>query len=95
MSKVTSKLQVTLPKGLADEYGIHPGDQIEWEASGAMIRVIPGGTPSSRLDLGERLRVFEAATKRIRERSRKKSCAASPSDRGWRREDLYGRTGAR
>ena len=30
MAKVTSKLQVTLPKALADQYGIEPGDEIGW-----------------------------------------------------------------
>ena len=34
MSKVTSKLQVTLPKTIADRYGIQPGDEIEWSAAG-------------------------------------------------------------
>jgi bifunctional DNA-binding transcriptional regulator/antitoxin component of YhaV-PrlF toxin-antitoxin module len=28
MSKVTSKLQVTLPKAIADRYSIAPGDEI-------------------------------------------------------------------
>jgi len=61
MSKVTSKLQVTIPKTLADRYGIRPGDEIEWEAAGAFIRVIPPGGGRSRLDSAERLRVFDAA----------------------------------
>ncbi|MEK7258043.1 MAG: SUMF1/EgtB/PvdO family nonheme iron enzyme, partial [Bacteroidota bacterium] len=30
MAKVTSKLQVTVPKIIADQYGIRPGDEIEW-----------------------------------------------------------------
>ncbi|PZP64635.1 MAG: AbrB family transcriptional regulator, partial [Azospira oryzae] len=29
MAKVTSKLQVTLPKALAQRYRIRPGDEIE------------------------------------------------------------------
>ena len=31
MSKVTSKLQVTLPKAIAQAHGIRPGDEIEWD----------------------------------------------------------------
>src|SRR5688500_4941288 len=41
MSKVTSKLQVTLPKSIAERFNIKPGDQIEWEAAGETIRVVP------------------------------------------------------
>ena len=41
MAKVTSTLQVTVPKALADRYGIGPGDEIEWEAAGDVIRVVP------------------------------------------------------
>jgi AbrB family looped-hinge helix DNA binding protein len=29
MGKVTSKLQVTVPKAIAQRYGIRPGDEIE------------------------------------------------------------------
>lgn len=46
MSRVTSKLQVTIPKALAGRYGIRPGDEVHWEllARGAvMVRVDPGG----------------------------------------------------
>jgi AbrB family looped-hinge helix DNA binding protein len=41
MSKVTSKLQVTVPKSIADRFNIKPGDNIEWEAAGEIIRVVP------------------------------------------------------
>ena len=41
MAKVTSKLQVTLPKQLAQQYGIEPGIDIEWQAAGDVIRVLP------------------------------------------------------
>ena len=30
MAKVTSKLQVTVPKAIADRFGIRPGDEIEF-----------------------------------------------------------------
>ena len=41
MSKVTSKLQVTLPKAIAQAHGIRPGDEIEWASAGETIRVQP------------------------------------------------------
>ena len=41
MSKVTSKLQVTVPKVIAEQYGIRPGDDIDWVSAGDSIRVIP------------------------------------------------------
>ena len=34
MAKVTSKLQLTVPKVIADEYGIKPGDQLDWVPAG-------------------------------------------------------------
>ena len=40
MAKVTSKLQVTVPKALAEKYAIRPGDEIAWEAAGDVIRVV-------------------------------------------------------
>ena len=33
MAKVTSKLQVTIPKAIAEQYGIKPGDEIEFRPS--------------------------------------------------------------
>jgi AbrB family looped-hinge helix DNA binding protein len=43
MAKVTSKYQVTVPKRIAEEYGIRPGDEIAWVPAGDAIRVIPSG----------------------------------------------------
>ena len=41
MAKVTSKLQVTIPKAIADRHGLRPGDEIEWVSTGDAIRVAP------------------------------------------------------
>ncbi len=70
MSKVTSKLQVTLPKALAQRYGIAPGDDIRFEEAGEVIRVVPANTGASEqgLDTEARLRLFDAATDRQRAR---------------------------
>ena len=64
MAKVTSKLQVTVPKVIADRYGIRPGDEIEWVAAGDTIRVIPPGRQAPVADLELRLKLFDAATER-------------------------------
>ena len=92
MTKVTSKLQITLPKALADRYGIAPGDDIRFEEAGEVIRVVPAniGTVAGGLDTDARLRLFDAATERQRLRE-----AGGPArraeTRGWTREELYER----
>jgi len=89
MAKVTSKLQVTLPKALAERYGIDPGDEIRWEAAGDAIRVVPA--PNVRpLDRAERLRLFDESTQR-HSRRRRAGAAGAGKGRGWTREDLYDR----
>jgi bifunctional DNA-binding transcriptional regulator/antitoxin component of YhaV-PrlF toxin-antitoxin module len=93
MAKVTSKLQVTLPKALAERYAIRPGDEIAWEAAGDVIRVVPGrGTPPP--DREARLRLFDRASERQRRRDRSFKKTDAPS-RGWSREELYERGRAR
>jgi len=89
MAKVTSKYQVTLPKAIADEFNIRPGDDIEWVSAGDVIRVIPPGKQLAIQDKDSRLRLFDQATERLRRR--KKSAGKKTLDRGWRREDLYTR----
>jgi len=87
MAKVTSKLQVTVPKAIADRFGIRPGDEIEFQAAGDSIRIEPAGKRKP-LSIEERLRLFDEATRRIRRRRWK---GETPKDRGWTREDLYER----
>jgi AbrB family looped-hinge helix DNA binding protein len=91
MAKVTSKLQVTVPKVIAEQYGIHPGDDIEWVAAGETIRVIPPGHRPPVADLELRLRLFDGATARQRKRQTGRGGAATAKRRGWTREDLYRR----
>lgn len=90
MAKVTSKYQVTLPKAIADEFNIRPGDDIEWIAAGDVIRVIPPGRYVAAEGRESRLRLFDQATDRLRVRARAQR-KKQPRDRGWRREDLYTR----
>jgi len=92
MAKVTSKYQVTVPKKIAQQYSIRPGDEIEWAAAGDVIRVIPSGKAGTTLDRDSRLRLFDQATLRQRKRS---AAASRQGDRGWKREDLYRRGSSR
>ena len=60
MSKVTSKLQVTIPKSVAERHRIRPGDEIRWASAGDGIRIVgrPGGNEWQRfISVGE-LEVF-------------------------------------
>lgn len=93
MAKVTSKLQITIPKRIAEEYGIAPGDEIEFAPAGDSIRLIPARRRArKRFSLEERLRLFDEDTARQREREKRMAIPAKPpAERGWRREDLYTR----
>jgi AbrB family looped-hinge helix DNA binding protein len=88
---VTSKLQVTVPKAIADQYGIRPGDEIDWVAAGDSIRIQPSGRTVGPLDAETRLKLFDAATERQRLRQSRRPRARRARDRGWRREELYDR----
>ncbi len=79
MSKVTSKLQVTVPKALAERYGIRPGDDIRFEGTGEIIRVVPANVDA-------RLHLFDAATERQRKREECRRTGSAGS-----REELYER----
>ena len=83
MSKVTSKLQVTVPKALAERYGIGPGDDIRFEEAGEVIRVVPAAAAAPAaaggLDTGARLRLFDAAS--ARQKGARRGTAAAPRTR--------------
>lgn len=95
MAKVTSKLQVTLPRAIADRYGIRPGDDIQWQPAGTVIQVVPPGKQAPVLSLEDRLKLFDAATIRQKLRQRRRGKPGRTVDRGWRREDAYTRGRAR
>jgi AbrB family looped-hinge helix DNA binding protein len=88
MAKVTSKLQLTVPKALAERYGIDPGDEVDWEAAGDAIRLVPARGRQD-LDRQARLRLFDQATSR--QMDRQATGVQAAEDRGWTREDLYER----
>lgn len=90
MAKVTSKLQVTIPKVLAERTGIKPGDDIRWSQSGEGLRISP--SESAPVDTRRlRLELFDAATKRQQRRRRGRGKAAKRTGRGWMRAELYDR----
>ncbi len=94
MAKVTSKLQVTVPKALAERYAIRPGDEIAWEAAGDVIRVVPGRRRAAP-GIAARLRLFDKASERQRRRNRSFPRRPPAPGRGWTREELYDRGRAR
>jgi AbrB family looped-hinge helix DNA binding protein len=97
MSLVTTKLQVTVPKAIADKYQIRPGDEIEWIEAGDGIRVVPAKALPPTADTKERLRLFDESIARQREReaAAPRGTPAVTAERGWTREELYDRDRAR
>lgn len=95
MARVTSKLQVTIPKAIAERYGIEPGGEIEWLPAGEAIRVVPPTDREAGADRARRLRLFDSATLRQQVRQDGKQAGPATADRGWSREDLYARGSAR
>jgi bifunctional DNA-binding transcriptional regulator/antitoxin component of YhaV-PrlF toxin-antitoxin module len=95
VAKVTSKLQLTVPKAIAERYQIHPGDELDWLPAGDAIRVVKRDTESLEpVSLEQRLRLFDQATLRQQKREaagRKRKTTMATAERGWTREELYRR----
>jgi AbrB family looped-hinge helix DNA binding protein len=99
MPKVTSKLQLTVPKKIADQYRIRPGDELEWIPAGDGIRVElvrQKAKSDHELTGEERLALFDANSKWLDElqADQLKEAKANPvritrENRGWTREELY------
>lgn len=97
MPKVTSKLQLTVPKKIADQYGIRPGDELEWIPAGESIRVElvrHKAKAGHELTTEERLAVFDANTKwlnelQAEELKKNQGNRVTRENRGWTREELY------
>jgi len=102
MPKVTSKLQLTVPKKIADQYGIRPGDRLEWIPAGESIRVELARRASiaDSLTTEERIALFNANMKRADQlltgeahKSPATKDRITRANRGWTREELYGDRG--
>lgn len=93
MSRVTSKLQVTIPRRIAEQFSIKPGDDIDFVATAEGLRVVTAARPDATvLSVAERLRLFDEANERQRQRQASMTLPAeSPAGRGWTREELYTR----
>jgi len=99
MPKVTSKLQLTVPKKIADLYGIRPGDELEWIPAGETIRVELVGRKAkagNELTVEEKLALFDDNMKRIDDlqakelkESKAKGARITRENRGWTREEIY------
>jgi bifunctional DNA-binding transcriptional regulator/antitoxin component of YhaV-PrlF toxin-antitoxin module len=90
---VTSKLQLTVPRVIADKFSISPGDEVDWIPAGDGIRIVKRSPPKraeDRASTANRLRLFDEATNRIVGHSATAK-VDSETDRGWTREDLYDR----
>ncbi|MFI5009552.1 MAG: AbrB/MazE/SpoVT family DNA-binding domain-containing protein [Solirubrobacterales bacterium] len=91
-TKVTSKLQVTIPKTIAERYDIAPGQEIEWLQAGDAIRVVPQRALRRPLEAAARLEMFDRATARQLARKSGRPASTPPNgERGWTREELYER----
>jgi AbrB family looped-hinge helix DNA binding protein len=89
VAKVTSKLQLTIPKAIAERYGIRAGDEVDLTPAGEVIRMSPGKRHGGGESIEERLRLFDQAVERQCRRQAKLRRVRQTVDRGWRREDLY------
>jgi AbrB family looped-hinge helix DNA binding protein len=95
--KVTSKLQLTVPKVIADKYGIRPGDELEWTPAGESIRVrLVRNKTKTELKPDELLLLFDENTRWLDElqaeelrASKAKDVRLTRENRGWTREELY------
>ena len=96
---MTSKLQLTVPKKIADQYGIRPGDELEWIPAGESIRVElvrRKAKAGHELTIEEKLALFDANTKWLDElqadqlkEAKAKGTRITRETRGWTREELY------
>ena len=102
MPKVTSKLQLTVPKVIAEKYGIRPGDELEWIPAGEGIRVrlVRNNEGKAEGGAAERLVLFDENTKWLDQLqsedlrcSKGESIPTTQENRGWTREELYGNRG--
>jgi AbrB family looped-hinge helix DNA binding protein len=95
MARVTSKLQVSVPKAIADQFAIRPGDEIDWIPAGDGIRVVkrmPAKRKAASDSVAARLRQFDQATRRQALRNKQTGGPSGGREqRGWTREDLYRR----
>ena len=93
MSKITSKLQITIPKAIATTCGLGPGDELEFVVRGDELRLVSGRRARRRLTTAQRLALFDEASQRQRARDKAWTGTRNAAKRGWTRDELYGDRG--
>jgi AbrB family looped-hinge helix DNA binding protein len=88
VAKVTGKLQITLPKALAERCGIRVGDELELRPVGQTIQIDKRAPRDASRLRRDRLAHFDDATARQRARNGAAQLVPAKS-RGWTREELY------
>jgi AbrB family looped-hinge helix DNA binding protein len=89
VGKVTSKLQITIPKAVADRLDIRPGDDLDWRVEGNAVRLEPGRVAPMTVE--QRRAMFDEMIRRQRVRTRGAARTRPRKGRGWTREELYDR----
>lgn len=91
MARLTSKYQLTLPRAIAQRIGLKPGDEIDCEAAGDMVRVKPKVMSRTEgFSITDRLVLFDLASERVRHREHS-GPATRENVRDWTRDELYER----
>jgi AbrB family looped-hinge helix DNA binding protein len=89
MARITSKYQLTLPKAVAEQVGLKPGDEVDCELSGDQIRIRSTDRASAQpRSIVEQLTYFDMATERQRHREHTRT-GSSATNRDWTRDELY------
>lgn len=89
MATLTSKYQLSLPKAVAQKAGLSPGDELDCELAGDVIRVRRRQAKTAARSTTDRLTLFDLATERQERRNRTNSDRAT--ERGWSRDELHER----
>jgi bifunctional DNA-binding transcriptional regulator/antitoxin component of YhaV-PrlF toxin-antitoxin module len=84
---------VTIPKWIAERYGIEIGDEIDFVPAGQGIRIERSDVYASGLDRDARLEMFDRAT--ARQQARQATRRPTRDAPGWRRGDVYERGSSR
>lgn len=90
---MTSKLQLTVPKSIAEAYRIAPGSELIFEAAGEVIH-LRHQRANVAPDKDARLQRFQQAWQRQLGRNQRYQGEQQSTDitnRGWTREELYER----
>jgi predicted nuclease with TOPRIM domain len=83
--------QLKEARALADRLRLRPGDEIDWQEAGDALRILPHRAQPMRFSSEMKLRLFDDATRRQRQRQARRRLGNETCERGWTREELYRR----